>query len=111
MNITVTKYYSQGKYVSAIDAQKEANCLSERFPDRDYVILSNMRAAYKRYIVAQVKKVQVNMPTPEELRAPEPRMGDFASHDDYVVERNRWREFVKARQTPALKALTQRLNP
>lgn len=111
MNVTVTKYYTMGKWSDPVRAQKEVNRLQERHPDRKYTLLRNMRAAYSRYIVAQVKEVEVNVPTPEELYSPEPERVRFSSEEDFQHEYKRWSDYVRTKQAPALAQLKEKLNP
>lgn len=112
MRVRVQKYYTHGKHSDPVIAQQEVERLSEKHPDRTYVLLRNMRATYySRYIVAQVKTVEVDLPTPEELGAPLPERSQFATPEDFAHERKRWHVFIQSKQKHALGVLSEKLNP
>jgi len=122
--LTAIKYYSMGKHSSPLDAAAEIERLKEKYPDREYVALINMRATcYKRYIVCQVKTEKVDVPEDKDLDLPPVRpappyhyrysrnLAQAQEWQDYEFELNRRNGIVAKVMAPIMAILHQKLNP
>src|ERR1044072_6823811 len=117
--VEVTKYYSHGRCSSIDSAQDEIEKLKKKHPDRDYTILINMRAVYKRYVVAQVQTLVVPVPEDKDLDLPpEPVPPKSALSPankqewaDYRHERERRQKARDLALAPVQQALRGKMNP
>lgn len=121
MKVSVLKYFSHGSFMDAVQAQEKVNRLLEKHPDREYVILSNMRAR-GRFTVAQYKAVTVDLPSERDLGlppAPEPPplrpyrgiQPPDPAWEDYQDEVRHRRKIIRDAHEPLLNILKEKLNP
>ena len=63
------KYYSRRRFHDPVAAQKHADKLQERHPDREYAVLVNTRA-FKSFSVAEVQTLSLRLATEDDLGLP-----------------------------------------
>jgi hypothetical protein len=120
---TVVKYYSvtSGPFESCL---KRLHEVQEKHPDRDYVLLKNMRGYYTtKCSLVQRVEVEIDFPTEKELNLPAPvpkpaGLPSFGTQRDtdprwqaYDRDQQRRKKYIGEAQEPAFKLLKESLNP
>ncbi len=121
--VTVLKYYSVTSGRDVVELQKKLNELKEKHPDREYMILANMRAGGMKFTAAQVKTITQEWPDPEKdlgigplperPLGPEPWNTFSQNRPDwqrYYDEVNDRRALLNLHLQPLRYALRQKLN-
>ncbi len=111
--VEVLRYYGHGKWSDPEYAQVELEKLQKKHPDREYVLLMNMRSGYFRLQVAQVDRTVVDWPSLDDLGLPAeaPRPGDFKDYADYTYESKKRRNIINSAYEPLKARLKKKLNP
>lgn len=122
MRGTVIKYYSvcSGSLEWCLRRLGE---MEEKHPDRDYVILKNMRGYYSdKFSLVQRDELSVSLPTEAELQLPPPvpkpalvpPLTDQRTKDprwiDYDRDQDRRKKYIAEAQEPVRKLLKTPLN-
>lgn len=93
--LEVTRYYSVGREQLPETAIAKLEKLREKYPDREYIVLSNTRASsWNRALqIAQVKRVTLEVLEQgvDYHLPPEPDFRDFPVYSVYTMARDAWR--------------------
>jgi hypothetical protein len=106
IRIEALRYYTVKKHWKPLEAQRIVDEYREKHPDREYVLLVNTRA-WESYLVAQVERVTVEVPEPEDLMMPaRPDPVGIGAH-----QADLWDRELKRRRGDFETKLTGKMNP
>lgn len=111
--LDVVRYYTHGKEATVEAAIRKIESLSERFPDREYVVLANARAFYNRFTVAQVRRVTIDVleEGKDYHMPPQPRRQDYADYEQFREDYNAWTVLQKQKRGNPEDKIKGPLNP